>query len=352
MNQFDKNITSPTVRLASEDDAQAWSDYVDNSAFRTYGHRWHWREIISESFGAEPYYFLAEQGGRIVGVLPSFFMSSTLFGRFLISLPWLDYGGPLADSSAIAGALVDRASAVAKEKRCRFLEMRAVQQPLEGLVEKTDKYAFHLSLGDGEEATWMSFDAKARNQVRKAEKSGLTTEIGGPELINEFYRIFSYNMRDLGTPVWPKSLFVEISRRLDRDCEFALVRLDREPIAGAMIIHYQDFSAVPSASAYRKYLKLCPNNLMYWDIIKHCAKRGSRTFDFGRSTFDAGTYHFKKQWVKNPEPQRWQYSLLSIDALPELNPNNPRFKAAISIWRKLPLSLANLLGPRIVTKLP
>ncbi|MCP4632291.1 MAG: GNAT family N-acetyltransferase, partial [candidate division Zixibacteria bacterium] len=118
------------------------------------------------------------------------------------------------------------------------------------------------------------------------------------------------------------------------------------------LIHYKDYSGVPSASAYRKYLKLCPNNLLYWEVIKRCISRGSSYFDFGRSSEGAGTYRFKKQWMKKPKEQIWQYKLLKIDELPELNPNNPKFKLAINIWRRLPLPIANFLGPKIITKLP
>jgi serine/alanine adding enzyme len=159
-------------------------------------------------------------------------------------------------------------------------------------------------------------------------------------------------MRDLGTPVWPKRLYAEQFNYFKNDTEIALINQGDQPIATALLIHYQDQSCVPSASAYRKYLNLSPNNLMYWEIIRRCIKRGSTRFDFGRSTLNAGTYNFKKQWVKNPRQQIWQYNLLTIDELPELNPSNPKFRIAINIWKHLPLRVANALGPRIVIKLP
>jgi len=352
MNVDHSEIKTMNIRVADDSDSAAWNDYVDSLPGHTYGHRWQWRDILRESFGVVPYYFLAETDGRIVGVLPTVFMKSMLFGKFLVSLPWLDYGGPLTDNPRISSLLVDKASSLAREKNCRFFEMRAIRDRLEGLVEKTDKFSFFLDLTKGEEAVWKSFNAKARNQVRKAVKLGLTAEVGGAELINNFYRIFSYNMRDLGTPVWPKSLFTEIFRRFGRDANIALVKLDNNPIAAGLIIHYRNYSGVPSASAYRKYINLCPNNLLYWAIIKYCIERGSRTFDFGRSSLGSGTYHFKKQWVKDPEKQIWQYHLYGIENLPELNPNNPKFKTAIAVWRRLPLILTNFLGPRIVTKIP
>jgi FemAB-related protein (PEP-CTERM system-associated) len=338
-------------RLATEADSLAWDKYVDGHPGRTFGHRWHWSQVLGKAFGVLPRYCLAVDEDNMVGILPAVLMRSRLFGRFMISLPWLDYGGPLAQTDEIAIRLVDLAISLAKDERCRFVELRAVKQRHPDLIEKSLKYGFFLNLSPGEEEVWKSIDGKAKNQVRKAAKSGLEVQFGKVELLDDFYKIFSCNMRDLGTPVWPRQLFTEQFNYFP-DTEIALLRLGNLPVAGALLIHYQDQSAVPSASAYRKYLNLSPNNMLYWEIIKRCINRGSSRFDFGRSSLNAGTYNFKKQWVKNPEPQTWQYKLLTIEELPELNPSNPKFKLAINIWKRLPLPLANALGPKIVTKLP
>lgn len=352
MKKTEQKLTAIKVRYASIDDASAWDEYVESYTNGTYAHQWAWREIFINSFGIKPYYFMATIENKIVGILPTALMKSIIFGKFLISLPWLDYGGALANNDEIAGMLIDRAISLSKEKRCRFLEMRSGGIIINGLVNKTDKYSFKLDLTEGTDEVWKSFDAKARNQVRKAEKSGLTVNFGKAELLHDFYKIFARNMRDLGTPVWPKKFFAEILNHFKNDGEIALVRMDKKPIAAGLLIHCFDYSVVPSASANRKYLKYCPNNLLYWEIIKHCLERGSKIFDFGRSSKGSGTYNFKKQWVKEPINQIWQYRLLEIDELPELNPNNPKFKLARSIWRKLPLPIANFLGPKIVTRLP
>ncbi|MCP4633957.1 MAG: peptidoglycan bridge formation glycyltransferase FemA/FemB family protein, partial [candidate division Zixibacteria bacterium] len=269
------------IRPSSPADSANWDDYVDNSKIRTYAHRWGWSEILEKSFGITPYYYVAESDGKIVGILPTALMQSRLFGTFLISLPWLDYGGALADNDEIAAKLIDVAIESAQSKGCRFFEMRAVRHRLPNLTEKTDKREFLLELREGEETVWKSFDAKARNQVRKAEKAGLSVEFGKLDKFNDFYTVFSYNMRDLGTPVWPKNLFKEIFHTFPDDTEFAVVKKNDEIIAAGLLIHYKDYSGVPSASAYRKYLKLCPNNLLYWEVIKRCISRGSSYFDFG-----------------------------------------------------------------------
>jgi FemAB-related protein (PEP-CTERM system-associated) len=340
-----------SVRIAKSDDASRWDTYVQAHPNRTIAHLWRWRAIFEQSFKLEPCYFVAEQNGKLVGVLPSCFMKSALFGRFLISMPWLDYGGPLADSDAVARELVDAAEAKARALHCRFVELRSVAHRLPDQVEKTDKRQFHLDLSGGEEAVWKSFDAKARNQVRKAEKSGLTCRFGGKELLDEFYSVFCYNMRDLGTPVWPRSLFEEIFDKFGSDAEIVEVRLGEKTLGAGLILYRESYAGIPSASSYRQYRDLCPNNLMYWEAIRHVMARGTKLFDFGRSSEGAGTYNFKKQMTA-PVEQVWQYRLLTIDALPEINPNNPKFRTAIAVWRKLPLWFANWLGPKIVTKLP
>ncbi|MBD3168585.1 MAG: FemAB family PEP-CTERM system-associated protein [candidate division Zixibacteria bacterium] len=343
------------IKLADQSDIEKWDNYLEKSSNKTFAHRWGWSEVLKNSFGVKPYYFIAGENGEVRGILPTTLMKSMLFGKFLISLPWLDYGGPVADNEEIALKLVDSADKLARDNDCEFFEMRAVRHRLADMTEKTDKREFIIDLSGGEETVWKSFDAKARNQVRKAEKANLTVEFGGVEMLGEFYKVFACNMRDLGTPVWPSSLFTEIFRNFPGDAEFALVKLDGNAIAGGLLLHYGDYSGVPSASAYRHYLNLCPNNILYWEIIKRCIQRGSTVFDFGRSSENAGTYRFKKQWSKKsvePREQVWQYRLFKIDNLPELNPNNPKFKLAINIWRRLPLPIANFLGPKIVTKLP
>jgi FemAB-related protein (PEP-CTERM system-associated) len=344
--------TLAAIRPAEETDSSDWDKYVAAHPRRTIAHLWRWRTILENSFRLKSYYFIARSGNRIVGILPTAYMTSVLFGKFLISLPWLDYGGPLADDDDIAQRLVDSATAKAAELNCKFLELRAAAHRLPDMVEKTDKRQFHLDLTVGEEEIWKSFDAKARNQVRKAEKSGLTCIFGGPELLDDFYAVFAFNMRDLGTPVWPRSLFDEIFRAFGRDVEIVAVRLGNKTVSAGLILHDAAYAGMPSASSYRKYRDLCPNNLMYWETIKHCIQRGSRLFDFGRSSEGAGTYNFKKQMMRQPAEQIWQYNLLTVDALPELNPDNPKFKLAIAVWRRLPLFVANRLGPKIVTRLP
>jgi hypothetical protein len=109
---------------------------------------------------------------------------------------------------------------------------------------------------------------------------------------------------------------------------------------------------IPWASSDRRYDRLAPNMLLYSSVLEYACQQGCKVFDFGRSTVDTGTYRFKEQWGAKPLPLYWYYWLKDDRPLPELNPNNPRYRLAISLWRNLPLPIANVLGPHIVKYLP
>ncbi|MGH7411926.1 MAG: FemAB family XrtA/PEP-CTERM system-associated protein, partial [Candidatus Methylomirabilis sp.] len=294
---------------------------------------------------------VAERDGAVCGVLPMMLLSHWLLGTFTVSLPWLDYGGVLADDAETARALIDAATAQARQDRARFIELRSLDAVFSGLPVRQEKITYWLPLADAD-VVWKGLDPKVRNQVRKAQRAGLTCQFGREELLTEFYRVFARNMRDLGTPVWGISLFQNILKAFPKTSELALVRLGEKAIGGGLVLSSKDTVYMPSASSLRQYFNLCPNNLLYWEVIKRACDYGYRYFDFGRSTVGSGTSHFKKQWGAEVKPLHWQYILLNGKKMPQLNPSNPRFKFLIGVWKRLPLRIANWLGPRIVRNLP
>src|SRR5437773_2502794 len=191
---------------------------------------------------------------------------------------------------------------------------------------------------------WEALDRKVRNQVRKAEKSGLICETGGAELLDDFYPIFATNMRDLGTPVYARRFFAEVLAAFPTRTAVFVVRRDRTAVASAIGFRYCDHFEVPWASSLRSYRALCPNNLLYWSAINHAIVSGCHIFDFGRSTPGEGTFHFKEQWGAQPQPLCWEYRLLAGDAIPDQSPKNAKFALAIEIWKRLPLAVANAVG--------
>jgi serine/alanine adding enzyme len=199
---------------------------------------------------------------------------------------------------------------------------------------------------------WRDLDRKVRNQVRKAQKSNLTTHAGGHELVDEFYAVFAENMRDLGTPVYSQQLFSSICTTFPDSARVHLVRLGQRTIAGALSYAFKDTMEVPSASSLREFRPLCPNHLMYWSILSEAIERKHARFDFGRSTPDDGTYHFKEQWGALPEALCWEYALVSADRVPDEDRHNAKFRATIQAWKRLPLAVANRVGPWIARGIP
>lgn len=312
-----------------------------------------WSQVLCEALGHEPHCLVARQDGRLVGYLPLALVSSRLFGRFLVSLPYLNSGGPVADDDVVAQQLIDRAVALADTLDVRHLELRnerKVEHPaLTG--EVTSKVHMRLPLPSGSDELWRSLKAKVRNQVRKGEEPGFDIRWGASDLVDDFYRVFSRNMRDLGTPVYSRRLFQSILNRLVESAELCLLYHQRKPVAAAMLVHGQGITEVPSASSLREYNSANANMLMYWQLLMRAIERGQRVFDFGRSTIDSGTYRFKKQWGAVPHPATWQYYLRG-GKVADMRPDNPRYHRVIRIWQRLPVWLTQLIGPPIVRGIP
>jgi FemAB-related protein (PEP-CTERM system-associated) len=267
----------------------------------------------------------------------------------MTSLPFLTYGGVLAGSDATARALIDRAGEEARARRCRHVELRHVGRRFEDLPCKQHKVVMHLAVGPG---LWEQLDRKVRNQIRKAEKSGLSALSGGVELVDEFYTVFARNMRDLGTPVYGRRLFEEVLRTFPDQTRLVVVRLGGRPAAAGLTYRSGTSVQVPWASSIRDFNSLCPNHLLYWHIIEAAVAEGATTLDFGRSTPNEGTYKFKAQWGAVPVPLHWEYVLLDGGEMPDASRKNPKFQAAIRVWQRCPQWLANRVGPHIVRAIP
>jgi FemAB-related protein (PEP-CTERM system-associated) len=226
-----------------------------------------WLGVLEDAFRHEAYALEAVEGAETRGLLPLAFVRSLLFGRFLVSLPYLNSNGALADDDATRRRLVDRAVALADELRVRHLELRhetPVEHPATGRRE--DKVHMRLPLPDFPGPLWEGLPPKVRNQVRKAEKGGLTVAWGGPERLGDFYAVFSRNMRDLGTPVYGRGLFRAVLERFPGAAELCVVRAGRAPAAAALLLHGPGVTEVPSASSLRRFNPTCANMLLYWSL--------------------------------------------------------------------------------------
>lgn len=340
------------VRPFAPNDTAAWQSLVAKHAAATICHQSEWGDILARTLRHKPEYLVAEQDSRLVGVLPLFRVTTWWRAIYLVSIPWLDYGGVLAESTEAEAALVQYAHQRAAETGAKFVELRSVLPLSESLPSRTDKVTFLLPLNPDPETLWKAFDAKLRNQIRKAQKSGLTTEFVGADGLNDFYGVFAQNMRDLGTPVWGKQLFAEILQTMANRAQLILVRKDHQVIAGGLLLRFRDRYYVPSASSYRWALEFCPNHALYWAVIERGCRERLAYLDFGRSTWNGPTFNFKKQWGAPPTQLTWQYLLPPGEELPAINPANPKYRLFIAAWRKLPLRVANWLGPKVIRNFP
>ena len=338
-----------SVSLASETDRAGWDAFVRTRPDAVGYHEWAWRGVFERAFGHECLYLMARHRSHVVGLLPLVEIRSRLFGRTLTSLPFLNFGGVLAASEAAARALVNEAARLAEARACRHVELRHIGRRFDDLPCKQHKVTMRLPLEAG---MWDRIDRKARNQVRKAEKSELTVDRGGAELLADFYTVFARNMRDLGTPVYARALFDEVFAAFPVRARIVVVRLKGAPIAAGLTFRTGPIVEIPWASSIRDFNSLCPNHLLYWHAIETAVAEGCETFDFGRSTPGEGTFKFKEQWGAQPMALHWEYWLAPGVGVPDQSPKNPKFQLVIGIWKRLPLWLANAVGPRVVRNIP
>jgi FemAB-related protein (PEP-CTERM system-associated) len=338
--------------VAANASQSEWDRYVEGHPMATSEHLWNWRGIFEDVFGQRSVYLTARRGPVTVGILPLVLFRSRLFGRFVVSLPFCNYGGMLASDEEVPSALLRHATDIAIDFGASHIELRHQQRLLPEMPSRQHKLALRLPLSGTVDDVWQALDRKVRNQVRKARKEGLRVVCGSGELVEEFYPVFARNMRDHGTPVYPKRLFSETLKRFPERARVYVVRTPRRAIAGAIAVTFRDTVLVPWASSLHEYRHLCSNMLLYWTMLERATIGNARTFDFGRSSPGSGAHHFKLQWGAREQPLCFEYVLRARHDVPDQGPENARFRAAIDAWKRLPLWIANGVGPRIVRHIP
>lgn len=312
-----------------------------------------WLLALAEGLRQEPYYLQAWQEGGIVGALPLMLVRGPLFGRFLVSLPYLNSAGVQAVSAEAATRLIDAAVELADRHGVRYLELRHETPSTHPRLGEalTSKVHMRLALPTATEQLWRRLQPKVRNQIRKGQKFELSITWGRHELLDAFYDIFSRNMRDLGTPVFGKRLFSAILNCFPDEAELCVVRRQQTPLAVALLTHGAGVTDVQNASSLRRHNHTNANMLMYWHLLERAIERGQSVFDFGRSTRDSNTYRFKKQWGAEPVPAVWQYYVRQGSA-EAMRRDNGRYDTLIRWWSRLPLSVTRIAGPWIVRGIP
>jgi FemAB-related protein (PEP-CTERM system-associated) len=345
-----------TIRRYSLQDAGRWDDYVRRADGASLSHLAGWERVINQTWGYRSCSMYAERGGTLVGLLPLFHVRSRLFGSMLVSTPAAIYGGPLADDYEARLALVAEAMRLATELQVDYLELRNSQE--DQVVSNSTFWRKHLyvtferPIDADEEALLRSYPKKIRYSIRQGLKSGLCSEFGRFELLDEFYEVFATNMRNLGTPVYPKRLFAELLTQFPVSCDIMLIRHGGQTAGGSFNFYFREVVLPHYACAYSNMHHTGVSAFMYWELMRQAAARGATRFDFGRSKRGSGSWHFKRGWRMAERPLPYCYYGVRATSMPELNPMNPKFSLLIKTWQQLPVGLTKLIGPMVVKHIP
>ena len=331
--------------LFESGEEKLWDAYVERTPGGLQSQLSGWRRVVASAYGHPSYYLWVRDGTTVRGVLPLIFIQSRLFGRSLVSMPFLDDGGSLADDDVIRDRLLTGALALYERLGADSLDLRYAFPFDRGTSPFGKKVTLRLDLGVDEQRMWTGFDAKLRNQIRKAGKSGLTVRWGGEDLLKDFYSVFSVNMRDLGSPVHGLGFFEAVLKEFPGQSRLILIHLDEKPIGGGLLLSHKETLMMPWASSLRSHFSLCPNYLLYWEALRWGCKNGFKRFDFGRSTPGSGTYDFKKNWGAREEPLYWQLHSRKAEPEPGLQSESPLFRLAGRVWKRIPLGVTRWIGP-------
>jgi len=331
-------------------DGPSWDRFVLSHEMGTFFHLAGWKEIFRRAFGLTPYFLLAEQDGSIVGVLPLVHQKSALFGNALISAPFLVEGGPLAINADICKALDDAALDLMRRSGAKYLEFRSRIASRDGWACRKGLYAtFKRPISPLDEDNLLAIPRKQRAVVRKALGSCLISTVDNT--VDRFFRAYSESVRNLGTPVFSRRYFALLLETFSGNCDIIVVLDDGQPVSAVLNFYFRDTVLPYYGGGIADARRNGANDFLYWEVMRRAAARGYRQFDFGRSKSQTGAFKFKRNWGFEPEWLEYEYFLSDGQSLPEKNPNNPRYKLAIQAWKYLPLPLANVLGPFLISGL-
>jgi FemAB-related protein (PEP-CTERM system-associated) len=341
---------SLVVRSFAQGDRAAWTSFVQACADATFFHRIEWRDIIENVFGHRTCYLLAERGGEITGVLPLAQVKSLLFGHALVSLPFAVYGGAAVTDENARVALHAAAVNLAQRLEADHLELRN-RVSLEPAWPRQDLFVtFRKAIQPDADANMQLIPRKQRAMVRKGIQRGLTSEIDAG--VDRFFDLYADNAHRHGTPPFPKRYFESLQRAFGDECEvMTVVSAQGRPVSGVLSFYFRDEVLPYYAGDVVDGRELAANDFKYWELMRRACVRGCRVFDYGRSKRGAGSFDFKKNWGFEPQPLHYEYKLFKGSGIPQNNPSNPKYRAVIGLWRRLPRPLVNALGPSIARNL-
>lgn len=341
------------VKLLDRDDRRSqegWDQFVLACPQATFFHRSAWQGVIEDVFRHRTHYLYAQRDGQVCGVLPLAQVKSLLFGHALVSLPFAVYGGVVAEDEAVALALEEQAQALARRLGVDHLELRQLQRQHAGWPCQDLYVTFRKPLLPDEDANLLAVPRKQRAMVRKGIKNGLSSCFD--QGVERFFALYADNVHRHGTPALPRSYFKVLRERFGADCSVLTVSSPAGvALSSVLSFRFRDEILPYYAGDDLAARELAANDFKYWELMRHACAEGIRIFDYGRSKVGTGPYAFKKNWGFEPTPLRYEYRLYKRDTVPQNNPANAKYRLMIEAWRRLPLAVANWLGPKVVRNL-
>jgi FemAB-related protein (PEP-CTERM system-associated) len=344
----------PTVKRLDPEDvrgAAAWDEFVLRRCPQaTFFHRAGWQRLLRDVFRHDTHYLYVEEGGCIEGVLPLAHVKSLLFGSSLTSLPFAVYGGVAAMDEVAATLLEDEAQRLARRLGVQHLELRNLQ-PRHADWPRQDLYVtFRKPILADEESNLQAIPRKQRAMVRKGIKNGLVAAADSG--VDRFFALYASNVHRHGTPALPRRYFEALRREFGRDCDVLTVSApDGRPLSTVLSFYFRNEVLPYYAGDDEAARELAANDFKYWELMRRACGQGIEVFDYGRSKQGTGSYAFKKNWGFEPTPLHYEYCLYKRDAVPQNNPANAKYRMLIETWRRMPLAVANWLGPFVVRAL-
>lgn len=329
--------------LSSAAAAARWDAFVATHPDATFFHRAGWKRVFEEALGHRGYFLYTEQHGEITGVLPLGHVRTRLFGNALISQPFCVYGGVVANDEATRVVLEHAAADLARRLKVECLELRNLIQRHPEWPTKDLYVTFRKALAADPEANLLAIPRKQRAMVRKGEKAGLSGEIDAT--IERFYDMYSRSVHRLGTPVLTKRYYQSLKDVFGDDCEVLTILHAGAPVASVMSFYFRDEVLPYYGGGTSAARDVAGNDFMYWELMRRACLRGTRIFDYGRSKKDSGSYSFKKNWGFEPQPLYYEYQLFTLNQMPEINPNNPKYQLFIKAWQRMPYAMSTVIGP-------
>lgn len=307
---------------------------------------------MEEVFGHNTYYILCASPDKVLGVLPLIHLKSRLFGNILCSMPFLNFGGLVADTMEVERCLLDEAEKLSRKLGVDYTELRHMREIHHSLPQKTHKVSMTIKLDNDPEVLWNNFSSKHRNELRKSFKNGLEFRVGKMDMLDDFYNVLSEGWRDLGTPIYNRYFFDKIVQELEEHIELTGVYHENTPIAVAFNGLFKDTVEGMWTYALPRYRHLRSNYFLYWKMIERACEAGFNIYHLGRSSKDSGNLHFKNKWNAFPQQLYWDFILHKKTELPSLDVDNPKYKMLIKTWQTMPVRLTQIIGPPIARSIP